>query len=114
MSDAPQAGTPSDAPVGAEGSAPAPVARPAARRAWAGVLGVALLALSVAGWQWYDTRTELRALKQELAKKLAESDTQSRESRIVSQQVRESVAEAQVKLGVLEARLAESQNQQPT
>ena len=83
--------------------------------AWRGstpALLVALLALGVAAWQWYDGRSEIGALRQELAKKLADTDTQSKESRIVAEQVREAVAEAQVKLGVLEARLAESQNQQ--
>ena len=68
--------------------------------------------LGVAAWQWYDSRSEIGALRQELAKKLADADTQSKESRIVAEQVREAVADAQVKLGVLESRLAESQNQQ--
>jgi uroporphyrin-3 C-methyltransferase len=83
--------------------------------AWRGsvpALLVALLALGLATWQWYDGRGEIGALRQELAKKLADTDTQSKESRIVAEQVREAVAEAQVKLGVLESRLAESQNQQ--
>jgi len=52
------------------------------------------------------------ALRREVAKKLSEADTQSKESRILSEQVRAAVADAQVKLGVLESRLAESQSQQ--
>jgi uroporphyrin-3 C-methyltransferase len=114
MSEAPEAATRQDAPAGTEQGSGAPVPAPGrdTRRAWLGVLAVALVALAVAGWQWYETRSELRAIKQELGRKLAESDTQSKESRLMSQQVREAVADAQVKLGVLEARLAESQNQQ--
>lgn len=73
---------------------------------------IALAALAATGWLWNDTRGELRALRQELAKRLTESDVQSKESRIVAEQVRDAVAEAQVKLGVLESRIAESQNQQ--
>ena len=70
------------------------------------------MAAALFAWQWYDTRGEIGALRQELARKLADTDTQSKESRIVAEQVREAVADAQVKLGVLESRLAESQNQQ--
>jgi len=100
-----------------EPSAPGSVAAPATARkpAWGGsapALAVAALALALAAWQWYDGRSEIGALRQEIAKKLADSDTQNKESRIVAEQVREAVAAAQVKLGVLESRLAESQSQQ--
>src|SRR5688572_4197224 len=105
MSDFPQPGP--SAP-GAD-TAPAPARQPA----W-GVpaLAVAALALVLAAWQWYDGRSEIGALRQEIAKKLADTDTQNKESRIVAEQVREAVTAAQVKLGVLESRLAESQSQQ--
>jgi len=86
------------------------------RSVWRGVLSpatlIAVAALAVAAWQWHESRGELRAVKQELARRLAETDTQNKESRLVAEQVREAVAEAQVKLGVLESRIAESQNQQ--
>ncbi len=86
---------------------PAPLRRKPGSAAWIAVLAVMLFA-----WQWYDNRSEIGALRQDLARKLADSDTQNKESRLVAEQVREAVAEAQVKLGVLESRLAESQNQQ--
>ncbi|MBI2294880.1 MAG: uroporphyrinogen-III C-methyltransferase [Betaproteobacteria bacterium] len=73
---------------------------------------IAALAAVLFAWQWYDGRSEIGVLRQELAKKLADADTQSKESRTVAEQAREAVAEAQVKLGALESRLAESQNQQ--
>ncbi|HSQ03300.1 MAG TPA: uroporphyrinogen-III C-methyltransferase, partial [Burkholderiales bacterium] len=73
---------------------------------------VALFTLAIAAWQWFDERVQLETLRQELAKKLADADLQTRESRVVSQQVREATQQAQVKIGVLEAKLAESQNQQ--
>ncbi len=106
-STSPQQETPPVAPVAQGSSAPA-----TGRRGSAFALVVALLAFALAAWQWYEGRGEIGALRHELAKKLAEADTQSKESRIVAEQAREAVTEAQVKLGVLESRLAESQNQQ--
>ena len=73
---------------------------------------IVLAALALSGWQWHDSRGRMEAIRQELAKKLAEADTQARESRLVAEQVREAVREAQTKIGVLENKLAESQNQQ--
>jgi uroporphyrin-3 C-methyltransferase len=93
-------------------AAPAPAPSTGWRRRVSPALLIALAALLLATWQWHDGRRDLRAIKQELGKRLAETDTQSKESRIVAEQVREAVADAQVKLGVLEARIAESQNQQ--
>ncbi len=76
------------------------------------VLVVAAIAAAGFAWQWHDHRGDMSALRREVAMKLADADTQSKESRIVSEQVRAAVADAQVKLGVLESRLAESQSQQ--
>jgi len=75
-------------------------------------LWIATLAAAFAAWQWYDSRSEIGALRQETATKLAEADAQARGSRLVAEQAREAMAAAQVKLGMLESRLAESQNQQ--
>jgi len=113
MNDSPQ-----DNPQPAPGPAPHDVPVPGApqRDPWwrrAGpAAGIAALAAVLFAWQWYDSRSEIGALRQDLARKLAETDTQNQESRLVAEQAREAVAEAQVKLGVLESRLAESQNQQ--
>src|SRR5262245_39682376 len=115
MSEAPetakQSETSAEPEPGTEPTAPAPKTAGLLRWVWLAVF-LAAAALTVAGWQWYDSRRELRAMKQELAKRLSDTDTQSKESRLVTEQVREAVADAQVKLGVLEARIAESQNQQ--
>jgi len=75
-------------------------------------LWIAALAVAFAAWQWYDSRTEIGALRQETATKLAEADAQARGSRLVAEQAREAMAAVQVKLGVLESRLTESQNRQ--
>lgn len=95
---------------------PAPASRADLRTgfSWTAAIAllVALFTLAAAAWQWFDQRVQLETLRQELARKLADADLQSKESRLVSQQVREATKEAQVKIGVLEAKLAESQSQQ--
>ncbi len=75
-------------------------------------LVLAIAALAAAAWSWNDQRGELASLRQDVARRLAESDTQNRASKLVADQVREAARDAQVKIGVLEARLAESQSQQ--
>jgi uroporphyrin-3 C-methyltransferase len=52
------------------------------------------------------------ALRGELARRLRDSDSDSRDARLVARQTQEAVREAQTRLTQLEARLAESQNQQ--
>jgi uroporphyrin-3 C-methyltransferase len=73
---------------------------------------VVLIAMAFFIWQWWDTRHQVDALSQELAKRLRESDAGSQESRLVAKQARDAVGEAQAKLNLMEARLQESQNQQ--
>ena len=106
MNDAPQESAPREV---------APEATPrraAALSAAFPALVVAVLAAVAFAWLWHDYRSEMGSLRREVAKKLADTETQSKESRILSEQVRAAVADAQVKLGVLESRLAESQSQQ--
>lgn len=73
---------------------------------------VAVVAVALLAWQWYDSRHQITALQTELAQRLAAADSEAKQSRGVAEQVREATREAQVKLGVLEAKLQESQNQQ--
>ena len=75
-------------------------------------LVLAILSLLLLAWQWYDSRSTADALRQEVAKKIAETDTVNKQSKVIADQAREASSEAQVKLGVLEARVAESQSQQ--
>lgn len=73
---------------------------------------LSVIAVAGMGWLWFYQHAQLDTLRQELARKLADADTQNKESRLISQQVREATQEATVKIGVLEAKLAESQSQQ--
>lgn len=99
------------------GDSAAPDPSPAPQRSWraafanfAAAAVVILLALFT--WHWYESRQQINALQMDLARRLADADAQNRESRTVAEQVREAMREAQVKLGVLENKLQESQNQQ--
>ena len=106
--------TASPAPGPSTSAAPAPAptgggAQPLWRNPW---LIVALLALGLAGWQWLETRLRLADAQQEIARRLAEGDGMNRESRLLAKQAQDQALALQTQIGALEARLAESQNQQ--
>jgi len=73
---------------------------------------VALGAAGVAGLQWYQGRGEDEALRRELAQRLAEMAARSKEAGTRADQAAAALRESEIKLGMLEAKLAESQNQQ--
>jgi uroporphyrin-3 C-methyltransferase len=72
---------------------------------------VALVAIVVVAAQWIDTRMQVGNLQQELARRLADGDTVAKEGRALARQGQEAQAALQAKVGVLEARLAETQSQ---
>lgn len=73
-------------------------------------LGV--LALIIVVLAWVVTHRQITGLEKQLANRLSAFDTRSTESRVLAGQAQESMRELQVKIGVLEQKLAESQNQQ--
>jgi uroporphyrin-3 C-methyltransferase len=73
---------------------------------------IAVVALALLGWQWLETRQQLAAVQEELAKRLTESDLVAKESRVIARQTQEAQAALQAKVGILEAQLAELQGQQ--
>jgi uroporphyrin-3 C-methyltransferase len=73
---------------------------------------VAVLAVVLLAGQWLDAHYRIAALEQELARRLAVFESSGKESRILSKQAQEGTREALVKLGMLESRLGEWQNQQ--
>lgn len=117
-----------DSPRTDDGPGPAPAANPdvappgsnpeprsAARSGGAMhwlVAAAALAALALSAWQWHASRGQLEVLRQEVARKLTDTDALARENRVVAEQARESAAQLQVSIGVLGSRLAESQSQQ--
>ena len=98
----------SEAIPGAQGAPPG-LAERLYRQSWA---IVAVIAVALFAWQWYDSHRQINTLQYELARRLAEADAQNKESRNVAEQGREATRDAAVKLGVLETKLQESQNQQ--
>jgi uroporphyrin-III C-methyltransferase len=73
---------------------------------------IAVAALALLGWQWLETRDRLVGMREELAKRLSESDAVAKESRILARQGQETLAALQAKVGMLETQLAETQGQQ--
>ncbi|MCC6532204.1 MAG: uroporphyrinogen-III C-methyltransferase [Burkholderiales bacterium] len=96
----PAAAAPAGAPGGSRGVA----------LGW--LLAFALAALAIVGWQWYDTRVQAAALKDELARRLAEGEARNKEALGTAQDASKLVRELEAKVETLEGGLAESQNQQ--
>src|SRR6266849_2664472 len=63
-------------------------------------------------WQWYDGHNRISALRDELAQRVRESESDSRDARLAARQAQEAAREAQAKLAQIELKLAEFQNQQ--
>lgn len=106
---APDGGTPAPGPAQAApvqaGGAPSFVSR----RALALTLLASLLAIAVV---WLDGRSRISEIRDDVAQRLRESDTGSREAQIAVRQAQEALKEAQIRIAQLEGRLAESQSQQ--
>ncbi len=75
---------------------------------------VAILAVLLAGWQWYETRQRLAANEQEMLNRLAQAAAASQEERGVQRQLREEIESLQGKLGAMEEKLDEYESQSAT
>ena len=75
------------------------------------MLRVALVATVIVVAQWVDTRMQVSSLQQELARRLSDGDAVAKEGRALARQSQEALAALQGKVGVLEAKLAETQSQ---
>jgi uroporphyrin-3 C-methyltransferase len=74
-------------------------------------LFVAIAALALAGWQWFETRQKLHDVEQQVSQKLAEFDTGNKEDRGAQKQSREQVEALQARLGAVDGKIAEFQAQ---
>jgi uroporphyrin-III C-methyltransferase len=70
-----------------------------------------LVLLLLLGALWLDTRAQIHGLQQELIRKLAEADSFNKESRQVAAQARDRERDLEYRLGTLEGRLGETENQ---
>lgn len=71
-----------------------------------------IIALVAVAALWITTYRQLNALEDQLAKRLSEFDARSTESRTLAAQAQQAMQDLQIKTGVLEQKLNESQNQQ--
>ena len=88
--------------------------RASKRKAWRispTALAFGLVALLFV-WQWYDGRSRVGALRDELAQRVRESEADSRDARLAARQAQEATREAQAKLAQIEVKFAEFQNHQ--
>jgi len=91
-------------------AAPPPAQQSAGWRSpWALVV---LVALGLAAWQWFETRQKLSHTQQELARRLADSDSSGAEIRALSKGATDQVAGVLGRLTALEEKIGESQSQQ--
>ena len=101
-----------EAAVGAEaGRAPAGTAR-ARPVTMPMLIGVAVLAVAVAAAVWFDGKRTQRALRVEVAQRLSEIESSAQAGAKSQAQLATELRDAQAKVALLEARLAESQAQQ--
>lgn len=75
-------------------------------------MGLAVLTILFSAYQWYQNRGAEDTLRRDLARRLADMETQNKEAGARATQAATALRDAEVKLGVLEAKLAESQSQQ--
>ncbi len=75
---------------------------------------VAVLALLVAGWQWFETRQRLVETEQGVTRRLAEAAAANQEERGAQKQLREQLEALQGKLGAFESKLDGYENQSAT
>ncbi len=72
---------------------------------------LALIAAALAGWQWIESRRNFEAFEKELARRLSEIDSVNRDARALAAQSRDTMSDVSARLGQLEARMFETQNQ---
>ena len=75
------------------------------------LLWVAVILLLLIVAQWWEARERMSGLRDETANRLAQSDRSIQEGHALARADREALAALQSKIGVLEARLAETQSQ---
>ncbi len=74
-------------------------------------IGFVLVSVALV-WQWYEDRSDTGALREEIARRLRDSENDGRDARLMARQAQEAQRETQAKLAQLELKLAEFQSQQ--
>lgn len=115
MTDSPDHTSASSETTAVPEAVPRPPAEKSALHSWRNPwLILALLAMGIALWQWVETRIRLADTQQQVARRLAESDMLAKETRVIVKETQKQVVALQGKFGELDAKLAESKDQQDT
>lgn len=72
----------------------------------------AVLAFVFASWQWWQTRQEVHAIRLELSQRLTTANDAAQASKVLSRQTADNNRDLALRLGEIQAKLADSQNQQ--
>lgn len=92
--------------------APAPSAPRSGGPSRAALVGAVLALAAAIGWVWFDADRSAGELRAEVAKKLAEADAALAQMKAKGSDLADELRDAQAKLTLLDARVAESQSQQ--
>ena len=76
------------------------------------LLIAAMVVAVIVAWQWYETRSQIANLQQELEKRMVEMDASNKELRNISTKEREKREEVETRFKLLETNLTESVSRQ--
>jgi len=93
-------------------SAESPAAQAAARGRSLRVAGALVVLAVLLAWQWIDTRSRFESLRDQVAQRVRDSESDSRDARLIAKQSQEALREVLARQSQLELKLAESQSQQ--
>jgi uroporphyrin-3 C-methyltransferase len=102
---------PATAPIrdGATGAAPSPLRR-IGMGPWLPIAALAVGLLSCVLW-WFN-QSRLESAERELARRIESTDTRGNESHVIAKEAQDQIIALQTRLGVVEAKIADSQSQQ--
>jgi len=103
---------PANAPSAAPAATAAPAESPRGSRTAVLILLALLLAVALATLFWIDARNRIGATQDEVARRLRDIESDSRDARVLSRQAIDALRDSQARIGALEGKLAESQSQQ--
>ena len=110
--EAPEAAETAAGPASGRAVAAIDASRPRATVSIAMLIGAAAIAIAVAVAFWFDSRRKEQALRVEVAQRLSAIESSAQANARAQTQLATDLREAQAKVALLEARLAESQAQQ--
>src|SRR3977135_2436069 len=91
----------------------APAKAQSSNRRFVSLWAIAFVLVSLLfAWQWYDARGRINALRGDLAQRVRDTESDSRDARLSAKQAQEAMREALAKVAQLDLRLSEYQSHQ--